>query len=482
MIPRVPVATSSDAQLVEGSLTGDRDAFARIVKRYQSLVCSITYNATGSLSLSEDLAQETFLAAWKQLPELREPPKLRSWLCGITRFLVGKELRRRGREPIHAAESLDAIHDVPSLEPSPSAEAVSREQEAILWGALERIPEVYREPLILFYREQQSVERVAVELELSEDAVKQRLSRGRKLLHEEVIAFVEGTLSRSAPGQAFSDAVLAVLPAAPAATAGLGMAGKGTAAAKSGLLGVLSVPMIGAVSGIVGGIAANWLIVRAAPTDRERRFEQSAFIAFWIFVLGWCVAAQSVVKALRHHWAWSGRAFYGVMAGFWWFSAMVFATWTIVMFRRRMAIRRQTPGPGLKLGTRVGFVAGVYVASFSWLITVAWMAHDHLSAGLVAGAMVVLGVWHFFRLRDRTGIAAMWAGLSHIALVWAIILGILNLRLDVWMAAIRGTDLAEIHRLLPAWVIPSLTIALLIWVWVVSALTKPSRSSLAPRT
>jgi len=34
-----------------------------IVTRYQSLVCSITYNATGSLSLSEDLAQETFLAA-----------------------------------------------------------------------------------------------------------------------------------------------------------------------------------------------------------------------------------------------------------------------------------------------------------------------------------------------------------------------------------------------------------------------------------
>jgi hypothetical protein len=47
----------SDAQLVEWSLTGDRAAFATIVKRYQS-VCSITCNATGSLSLSEDLAQE----------------------------------------------------------------------------------------------------------------------------------------------------------------------------------------------------------------------------------------------------------------------------------------------------------------------------------------------------------------------------------------------------------------------------------------
>ena len=53
----------SDAYLVERTRAGDRAAFAMIVTRYQSLVCSITYNATGSLSLSEDLAQETFLAA-----------------------------------------------------------------------------------------------------------------------------------------------------------------------------------------------------------------------------------------------------------------------------------------------------------------------------------------------------------------------------------------------------------------------------------
>ena len=106
MIPKI--SGNSDAQLVEWSLTGNRTAFATIVKRYQSLVCSITYNATGSLSLSEDLAQETFFAAWEQLSELRDPARLRSWLCGITRFLVGKEFRRQGREPIHAAEALDA--------------------------------------------------------------------------------------------------------------------------------------------------------------------------------------------------------------------------------------------------------------------------------------------------------------------------------------------------------------------------------------
>jgi hypothetical protein len=49
---KMSTAGENDAQLVEWSLTGDRDAFGRIVERYQSLVCSITYGATGSLSLS----------------------------------------------------------------------------------------------------------------------------------------------------------------------------------------------------------------------------------------------------------------------------------------------------------------------------------------------------------------------------------------------------------------------------------------------
>ena len=70
----------NDAELVAETLGGNRDAFSQIVVRYQSLICSLAYSATGSLGQSEDLAQETFVSAWKQLAELREPAKLRAWL------------------------------------------------------------------------------------------------------------------------------------------------------------------------------------------------------------------------------------------------------------------------------------------------------------------------------------------------------------------------------------------------------------------
>ena len=57
----------NDAELVAETLGGNRDAFSQIVVRYQSLICSLACSATGSLGQSEDLAQETFIAAWRRL-------------------------------------------------------------------------------------------------------------------------------------------------------------------------------------------------------------------------------------------------------------------------------------------------------------------------------------------------------------------------------------------------------------------------------
>ena len=221
-----------DAELVSQSLAGDRDAFGRIVSRYQSLICSLAYSATGSLGQSEDLAQETFITAWKHLSHLREQHKLRPWLCGIARNRINSWLRREGREPSHRAESLDTV-EAAAPEPLPHDFTISKEEENILWRSLERIPESYREPWVLFYREQHSVQRVAEALELSEDAVKQRLSRGRKLLQEQVLAFVEGALTRTNPGKAFT---LGVLAALPALTLSAKAAVVGAAAAKGGAI------------------------------------------------------------------------------------------------------------------------------------------------------------------------------------------------------------------------------------------------------
>ena len=270
----MPAPPPNDAELVAKSLDGNQNAFRQIVERYQTLICSVAYCATGSVSQSEDLAQETFVTAWEGLAELREPSKLRSWLCGIVRFRIGKQLRRQGREPVHAAEPMEALDQSAAPEALPSDQAITNEEKAILWRSIERIPEMYRQPLVLFYREHQSVEAVAQNLELSEDAVKQRLSRGRKMLQEQVLAFVEGALERTNPGQAFTLSVLAALPitlASSAKAATVAAAAKGGAAAAgtsfaSKLLGILCGPALGFLFGFFGWREA----AKNTRTPRER--------------------------------------------------------------------------------------------------------------------------------------------------------------------------------------------------------------------
>ena len=214
----------TESELLQASLAGSREAFGTIVEQYQSLICAITYSAMGDFGKSEELAQETFIRAWKELGQLKDLSKFQGWLCTIARNLVRKSIMSRQRDVLGDAKSLEKIEMAESTESEPSQSAISKEKEVIIWGALQQIPEQFREPMVLFYREQQSVSKVATELGLSEDATKQRLSRGRKLLKREIATLVEDVLGRTGPGKAFIIAVLATLPAVKANAVGTGTA------------------------------------------------------------------------------------------------------------------------------------------------------------------------------------------------------------------------------------------------------------------
>jgi len=330
-------AEFNDAELVAESLGGNRDAFRQIVERYQTLISSLAYCATGNVSQSEDLAQETFVSAWKQLAELREPARLRPWLCSITRFLISKEFRRQGREPAHAAESLAAVDEWVSPEPLPSDQVISEEEKAILWRSLERIPEIYREPLVLFYREHQSIAAVAQDLELSEDAVKQRLSRGRKLLQEQFLAFVAGALKQTSPDKTFTLGVMAALPllatTAKAATA-TATATKGGSAAKAatgaGMLGTFLTGGAMILFSLFGvfGFFGRWLGRKMGRTSQQSALGRKRIIQFWrtlaigffVFVLPAIFVPHSMIHAhpgIFRVQTWSLAAFYWLVAAAW---------------------------------------------------------------------------------------------------------------------------------------------------------------------
>jgi len=298
----------SDRELLEAARRGNREAFSGLVSRHQQMVCALAYSRTGSFAASEDVAQETFLAAWRRITKADLPENFRAWLCGTVRNLAARFHRDHASATPLVTDAMD------ERTPAPSLELAAREEEAFVWSALERLPETYRDPLVLFYRQEQSVREVAATLGLSEEAVRQRLTRGRAMLQDAVRTRVETALRGSAPGKAFT---LAVLAAIPAATSTAHAAAVGAAAVKGGSL--LTASALAAVasglSGVLIGAAGAWLGIKSSLDDAESAAERKYIIRAGIgFVaLSLCAAAGMLAlvyfsdSLLRTHTAlWGG--------------------------------------------------------------------------------------------------------------------------------------------------------------------------------
>ena len=174
----------TDTQLVARALAGDARAFGALVTRYRDLAVSVAYAATGDVGLAEDLAQEAFVVAWRRLGSLADRERFAPWLCGIVRHVAQSERRHRRRHaPGGSPEVLDALA---AARPSPLEEAIARQSLARTWRAIRALPARYREPLVLYCRLDHSHARVAESLGLSEETVRQRVSRARQKLRDQV--------------------------------------------------------------------------------------------------------------------------------------------------------------------------------------------------------------------------------------------------------------------------------------------------------
>lgn len=330
-VPARPFPDSSDALLWSSAQRGDPRAFEQIVERHQSMVCAVTYAGVGDLALSQDLAQETFVVAWKRLGSLREPDQLRAWLCGIARTLAANARRRRARRGGETA-ALDAIAEPDAAEISPLECAIARDEAALLDRALANVPAAYREVLVLFYREDQSVADVAAKLALNEAAVRQRLSRGRGMLREEVTALVESALSRTRPASSFTVAVLAAIAVAGPTTGTI--AGASGAMASGAAVSTKAGAGLGAVAvaGPIAGLATAWLASRLVRAGARTTEEAQAIGRHFRVGVGFAFGMVAILLAS----IWLGRDH---LASASWWVAIGTTVWTAILLGGFMAMQ-----------------------------------------------------------------------------------------------------------------------------------------------
>ena len=214
---------------------GDRAAFGRIVAASQNSITAIALAIVRDVPASQDIAQDAFINAWNNLPQLRNTGSFLPWLRQITRNLARDHLRRRASEKRYGGDMDDILAVV--ADPTPDApELLSRQhEEQIVAELIDELPEETREILLIYYREGQSSKQVAQLLGMQDAAVRKRLQRARDSLRADMLKRLGEFARATAPGVAFTALVVGGLSMAPGAAVAAGAAGGLFAGKKMGL-------------------------------------------------------------------------------------------------------------------------------------------------------------------------------------------------------------------------------------------------------
>lgn len=185
----------TDAALIKQVLSGNRECYRPLVDKYQRsvyhLACSLIHHSTEA----QDIAQETFLTAYKNIRKLKDHAKFGSWLYGITRNLCLESLRKRKKEPEYLDNASLLKLDV-AVEDKVK-ELTGKDITDTLIAKLDTMPDKYQSLLRLKYLQDYSYQEIADMMDIPADLVRSRLFEGRKMLREEVAAEVDAETGKT---------------------------------------------------------------------------------------------------------------------------------------------------------------------------------------------------------------------------------------------------------------------------------------------
>ncbi|MGC1360919.1 MAG: sigma-70 family RNA polymerase sigma factor [Silvibacterium sp.] len=199
MLMKVGPSTRNEAQMIVSILEGDTEQYHDLIRPYEFSVYRMALSFMKNDFDAEDVAQESFLKAFRNLAKFRGQAKFSTWLISIT---LNEARRRLRSQSVARTESLDESpgesgHVSPALlrdwREIPSEALERKEIRAMLKEAIENLSPIYREVMMLRDVEELSIEETATALTISTAAVRVRLHRARLMLQKELAPKLKST-------------------------------------------------------------------------------------------------------------------------------------------------------------------------------------------------------------------------------------------------------------------------------------------------
>ncbi|MEW6246506.1 MAG: sigma-70 family RNA polymerase sigma factor [Nitrospirota bacterium] len=170
-------------ELLARSLRRDSDAFGQLVERYASSIVSLAYRMVGERADAEDVAQETFLAAFKALPTFRADAGFSTWLYRIAMNKCKDWLRaRRARQDSIEEEAQEAWAELAVDRVTPERALTQKQVADHLERAIQKLPPLYREAFVLKHVEGLDYEEMEQIVGVNRDTLKMRVYKARTRL------------------------------------------------------------------------------------------------------------------------------------------------------------------------------------------------------------------------------------------------------------------------------------------------------------
>jgi RNA polymerase sigma-70 factor (ECF subfamily) len=179
---------NTDENLISDILTGDVEAYAILVKRYQKPIFNLMMRSTSCEEDAFDLTQETFIRAYEKLDRFKPSARFFPWLYTIGMNLA-RDFSRGTRTREIKTEELYQTQKHLSLESDQAESLFERIDAQRVKETLQKLPLEYREAVILRFHEDMSIREVALAIGISVSGAKMRIHRGllklRRLLSAE---------------------------------------------------------------------------------------------------------------------------------------------------------------------------------------------------------------------------------------------------------------------------------------------------------